>query len=285
MARDAPPLLQTTISTLLRAKLELAVVGLDGSGKTVLAKALRSEEPDLPHDPGAQPTPTIGLVIHKVRLRGIKLSLWDLGGRERFRSDWSRHVRGCDALLFVVDVSQPSRFPEAAEALLRLIDSHEAISTLPLLVIANKIDLLTPAVQQQEEQRGWSQLVAQLRLERLGSHRFSVLGASATKLTNMDKVVRWLILQAHGADLALGPGVEEDAGQPSAAWGWLGRLGASLSKQLLPRSSRGKYKKMGSVRKGRRRHRGSSESTLADSLLDEAGATEINLHEGFRVPL
>jgi hypothetical protein len=39
-----------------------------------------------------------------------------------------------------------------------------------------------------------------------------VLGVSATRGTNLDKVVRWLVLQAHGAGPA--PSVDIDDGPP-----------------------------------------------------------------------
>ena len=47
-ARDAPPLLQTLVATVLRTRLELALAGLDGAGKTTLVSVLQA-----PHD-GAQ---------------------------------------------------------------------------------------------------------------------------------------------------------------------------------------------------------------------------------------
>ena len=198
LARDAPPALQTLVSALLRTKLELALAGLDGSGKTTIANALRapSEHPDLT-------TPTIGLVVQRARYRGVDLMLWDLGGHHRFRDDWSRHVRGCGALIFVVDVADSSRYGEARQALQRLIEDP-VIGEMPLLVLANKVDLLPPAERASEELRGWPNLMEELLLDQLldGSNmesKWSILGVSATRRSNLDKVLRWLVLQAHGA--------------------------------------------------------------------------------------
>ncbi len=222
-ARDAPPLLQTLVATVLRTRLELALAGLDGAGKTTLVSVLQA-----PHD-GAQaaavPPPTIGLVVHSSRYRGVALSMWDLGGQNRFRSDWGRHLRGCGALLFVVDCTDEARYPEARQALQRLLEEPE-IGSMPLLVIATKVDLLPPQVRAAEELRGWPTLVDQLHLDSLPpSHRWSVLGVSATRAVNVDKVLRWLVLQAHGA--AYGGGADEadadadaDAGGGVLSWSW-----------------------------------------------------------------
>ena len=139
IARDAPPALQTLVSALLRTRLEVALAGLDGAGKTTLASALRA-----PTEPPDATAPTIGLVVRKARHRGVDLVVWDLGGHHRFRDDWSRHVRGCGALLFVVDVADAARLGEARQALQRLLEDP-VVGSMPLLVIANKADLLPPA--------------------------------------------------------------------------------------------------------------------------------------------
>ena len=128
IARDGPPVLQTLVSTLMRTRLELALAGIDGSGKTTLCAALQGDEVD-----SRPPAPTIGLVVQRLRHRGVDLMAWDLGGHLRFRDDWSRHARGCGVLLFVVDCSEPMRIPEARQALQRLLEDP-IVGGLPLLV-------------------------------------------------------------------------------------------------------------------------------------------------------
>ena len=214
LARDAPPLVQTVYSTLMRTRLEVALSGLDGAGKTTVGAALR--------EPGFAPRPappTIGLVVLGVRHRGIGLTLWDLGGHERFREDWGRHVRGCGALIFVVDAADGARHAEAREALQRLLEREPAVKRLPLLVLASKVDLLPAAERARDELLGWPALVDALGLKELGLRRWSVLGVSAARCTNVDKVLRWLVLQAHGAGGA--DGADEPAGgggAPAGAW-------------------------------------------------------------------
>jgi small GTP-binding protein len=215
IARDAPPALQTLVSALLRTKLELAIAGLDSCGKTTLCATLPHASAAGPMMAPMQTAPTIGLVVQRARTRGIDLMLWDLGGHHRFRDDWKRHARGCGALIFVVDCANESRLVEARQALQRLLEDP-IVGGLPLLVLANKVDLLTPADRAREEVSGWRALVEQLNLggevSGASSRQWSVLGVSATRGTNLDKVVRWLVLQAHGAGPA--PSVDIDDGPP-----------------------------------------------------------------------
>ena len=261
VARDGPPSLQTLVSMLLRVRLELVLAGIDGSGKTTLCSAL------LEGDNPRPPAPTIGLVVQRLRHRGINLMLWDLGGHHRFRDDWCRHARGCGALLFVVDCSDPARLPEARQALQRLIEDP-IVGTLPLLVycpqgtehvcrdvairerhpppsmsllrfplltrLANKVDLLSPADRASEEVRGWPALAEELNLDCMGGQQeWSLLGISAVRLTNLDKVLRWLVLQAHGAGdrpsadgggAASGSGAE-GPGLGTRLWDWVSTPG------------------------------------------------------------
>ena len=82
IARDAPPALQTIVSALLRTKIELAIAGLDASGKSTLAACLR--DPMLAAA-GESTKPTIGW-WSAARQRGIDVMLWDLGEHRRFRT-------------------------------------------------------------------------------------------------------------------------------------------------------------------------------------------------------
>ena len=90
------------------------------------------------------------------------------------------------------------------------------------------MDLLPPTHRAGEEVRGWQSLTQSLNLDLSGKQRWSVLGVSATRLTNLDKVLRWLVLQAHGAGQqpasSAAASDSESAAPRSRArvWEWLG---------------------------------------------------------------
>lgn len=235
IARDAPPSVQTLVSALLRVRLEVALAGLDGAGKTTLAGALRA-----PTAPPESTAPTLGLVVRSARHRGVDLVVWDLGGHHRFRDDWSRHARGCGVLIFVLDVTDMSRLGEARQALQRLLEDP-AMGTKSLLVLVNKVDLLPPAQRASEELRGWPTLVQELNLDCLDAQcRWSVLGLSATRRSNLDKVLRWLLLEAHGA----GGDAAHELGDVGAGPGGGGRLWRAVDS--LAASWRRRRKRWGS---------------------------------------
>ena len=68
------------------------------------------------------------------------LQLWDLGGQSRYRSEWGRYTKGSDVIIFVVDTQAPEDLPTAKKELHQLLEDRE-LARLPLLILANKIDL------------------------------------------------------------------------------------------------------------------------------------------------
>jgi len=192
--------LQHLVSALLRTKLEVALCGLDSSGKSSLVLSITDEDPAVKRtsaeDFSQSVLPTIGVVVQHARHQGIALTLWDLGGQRRFRFDWGRHASGCSCLLFVVDGVDAERHADARVALHRLLEDP-AMRGMPLLVVVSKVDLLSRADLAAREQQVWADLSRALNLDCVTENRWSILGVSAKDGTNMDKLLRWLILQAH----------------------------------------------------------------------------------------
>ena len=127
------------------------MVGLENAGKTTLLGALSSGSAP------AEALPTIGLnVVTFAKAGNVKFKAWDLGGQTQYRSEWARYAKGCDIIIFVVDVSDTARFPAAKQELHRLLEDPELAKT-PLMICANKIDVEPHATE--------SELVAALNLD------------------------------------------------------------------------------------------------------------------------
>lgn len=172
-----------SLLALFREKeLELCVVGLENAGKTTLLNLLATGTPQQD-----VPMPTIGLnVVTFARTGGVKMKCWDVGGQEQFRSEWARYAKGCDILVFVVDVADPDQLPTAKQELHRLLEDPDLAKTR-LLICANKIDV-TPHVSEKE-------LIEAINLDYITEQPWVVYPVSALHGTNMDQVMAWLIKQ------------------------------------------------------------------------------------------
>ncbi|XP_063066247.1 ADP-ribosylation factor-like protein 3 [Engraulis encrasicolus] len=118
-------------------EVRILLLGLDNSGKTTLLKQLASE--DISHI-----TPTQGFNIKSVASQGFKLNVWDIGGQRKIRPYWRNYYENTDLLIFVIDSADRKRFEETAEELGELLD-EDKLSMIPMLIFANKQDLMTAA--------------------------------------------------------------------------------------------------------------------------------------------
>jgi len=114
--------------------MRILMLGLDNSGKTTALKTLAGEDIN-------SITPTQGFNIKSVNTSGFKLNVWDIGGQKHIRPYWKNYYQNTDAIVYMFDSSDKRRADEAAEELQSLLE-EEQLGGLPLLVFANKQDLL-----------------------------------------------------------------------------------------------------------------------------------------------
>jgi ADP-ribosylation factor-like protein 8 len=173
---------ETLLALFHEKELELCVVGLENAGKTTLLSVLSSGAPQT-----EAPMPTIGLnVVTFARAGGVKMKCWDIGGQEQYRGEWTRYAKGCNVLVFVVDVADRAQLPTAKHELHRLLEDQD-LAKIPLLVCANKIDI-EPHVSENE-------LIAALNLDYITDQPWVVFPVSALRGTNIEKVLTWLVKQ------------------------------------------------------------------------------------------
>merc|ERR1712050_689835 len=108
-------------------------------GKTTILKKMSEE--DISHI-----MPTQGFNIKSLVQDGFKLNVWDIGGQKSIRPYWSNYFEASDALVYVIGSSDTRRLEESGGELRELL-ADDKLNGIPLLVFANKQDLLqaTPA--------------------------------------------------------------------------------------------------------------------------------------------
>ncbi|TRY74204.1 hypothetical protein DNTS_004369 [Danionella cerebrum] len=119
-------------------EVRILLLGLDNGGKTTLLKQLASE--DISHI-----TPTQGFNIKSVQSQGFKLNVWDIGGQRKIRPYWRNYFENTDVLIYVIDSADRKRFEETGQQELAELLDEEKLSYVPVIIFANKQDLLTAA--------------------------------------------------------------------------------------------------------------------------------------------
>ncbi|XP_010782247.1 ADP-ribosylation factor-like protein 3 isoform X1 [Notothenia coriiceps] len=157
-------------------EVRLLLLGLDNAGKTTLLKQLAAE--DISHI-----TPTQGFNIKSVQSSGFKLNVWDIGGQRKIRPYWKNYFENTDVLIYVIDSSDRKRFEETGLELADLLE-EETLAAVPLLVFANKQDLMTatPA----------SELAECLSLHTIRDRMWQVQACSAATAEGLQDGMTWV---------------------------------------------------------------------------------------------
>merc|ERR1719429_240690 len=92
--------------------------------------------------------PTIHATCEEVIINGIRFRTYDVGGHETMRRIWSDWYCAVDAVVFMVDAADRTRFEEAREQMARIL-ADKALLAKPIAVLGNKIDI--PCAASREE--------------------------------------------------------------------------------------------------------------------------------------
>ncbi|ORY82926.1 ADP-ribosylation factor family-domain-containing protein [Leucosporidium creatinivorum] len=168
-------------SLLWNKQADIALIGLQNSGKTSLVNVLAAGEFS------SSMIPTVGFNLRKVTKGNVTFKLWDIGGQPRFRSMWERYCRGVNAIGYIVDSADKDSFPAAKAELHALLEKPE-LHGIPVLVLGNKNDL--------DNHAKVDELIAALGLASITNREVSCYSVSAKSQRNIDLTLNWLLKRA-----------------------------------------------------------------------------------------
>lgn len=157
-------------------ELRILLLGLDNAGKTTLLKHLASEE-------ASSVTPTQGFNIKTVQAKGLRLNVWDIGGQKKIRPYWKNYFENTDVLIYVIDSADVKRHEETGFELAELLE-EEKLSGVPVLVFANKQDLLQAAPPQE--------IADKLQLNKIRDRPWRIQGCSALTGEGVEDGIEWI---------------------------------------------------------------------------------------------
>ena len=120
---------------------KIVFLGLDNAGKSTLVSLLKTGRV-------TQLDPTKHAHSEHITIGKVNINAFDLGGHEAMRKIWKEYTPQIDAIVYLIDAADKSRFEESKREFDRVLQSAD-IGKVPILVFGNKIDK-TGAVSEEE---------------------------------------------------------------------------------------------------------------------------------------
>ena len=163
-------------SLLSKRDVRILMVGLDAAGKTSILYQLKMAEL-------VKTIPTIGFNVETLDYKGLRFTVWDIGGQDKLRALWKHYYQNTDGIIFVVDSNDSERMEKVRETIALLLTDDE-LRGAPLLVFANKQDLngaMSP-----------SDLTRNIGVDNIKDRKWLVQGSSATTGQGLKEGLDWL---------------------------------------------------------------------------------------------
>ncbi|XP_066150608.1 small COPII coat GTPase SAR1B isoform X1 [Euwallacea fornicatus] len=143
---------------LLNQKRKYIFLGLSSSGKATLIEQLLDDN-KLEFIPYAFDQELMdNSASEELSIGNMRFTTFDLGGHLQARRVWKDYFPAVDAIVFLVDASDRSRFVESKQELDSLL-TDESLANCPVLILGNKIDL--PSAASEDELRNFLALYGQ----------------------------------------------------------------------------------------------------------------------------
>lgn len=155
---------------------KIVIVGLNNAGKTTILYKLHLGQV-------VTTQPTIGSNVEEVKHENITFQVWDLGGQESLRGNWSTYFEETDAVVFVVDSSDQENMILAKMELFNVV-LHEDLKYAGLLILANKQDV--------QGSRNAGEVASDLSLHTIRTHEWQIQSCCALTGEGLHEGLSWV---------------------------------------------------------------------------------------------
>jgi len=159
--------------------LKVFIFGLDEAGKTSYVRRITTGEYNQNYY-----EPTRQFNIEHYTHNDYNFIFWDVPGQVRLRSKWLLGMQDSNMLIYMVDAADEVRFDESKKELWNILIRYE-LEGVPLLILANKIDLPFALISEKE-------LIKHFNLNEITNRTWDIMTISVADNVNIIKSLDWL---------------------------------------------------------------------------------------------
>jgi len=159
--------------------------GIDDVGKTSFIRRLKTGQFSENFY-----TPTKKFNIEYLQEEDGQLAIWDMPGNLVLRKNWLNGIQDSNILIYMIDIANQRSFKESKEEFWN-IANREDVKEIPIIIVANKVDLLNLNHHSQEEQlrRTKQELMEYFEFHKLKNQPWQFIFSSVKTSYNLQRVI------------------------------------------------------------------------------------------------
>ena len=119
------------------------------------------------------------------------LAFWDMPGQRAFRKKWLIGLQDSNIVIYMIDVANQRRFEESKKEFWKIINRYDLLG-IPVLVLANKIDLIqhSDEITEDQSEKLKNEIITYFEFDKIQNREFSLLFTSVKTKFNIETVIK-----------------------------------------------------------------------------------------------
>jgi small GTP-binding protein len=164
--------------------------GIDDVGKSSLVRRIKTGKF---HDNFFMPTKKFNIDYIQAEEKGY-LAFWDMPGQSSFRKKWLIGLQDSNIIIYMIDVANQARFEESKKEFWKIINRYDLVGT-PLIILANKVDLLHYSKENAHEQfnKLEQELTSYFEFNRIKNREWKLFFTSVKTNLNINETMNYIL--------------------------------------------------------------------------------------------
>ncbi len=167
--------------------IKVFLFGIDDVGKSSLVRRIKTDEFN---DNFFMPTKKFSIDYVQAEEKGF-LAFWDMPGQRSFRKKWLIGLQDSNIIIYMIDVANQRRFEESKKEFWKIINRYDLLG-IPLLILANKIDLIQQSDDSTKEQseKLKNEIITFFEFDKIQNREWKFLFTSVKTKFNIESVTK-----------------------------------------------------------------------------------------------